>query len=204
MNTQTTRKYILFFGLFIAFALGSCEKEKNGLDTPNSPTPVMEYFEFNNREIRAGIPGFSIDLNRDARIDLVFSTLLVGDPLNQVDKLQFLVQSNIKVNLPVKVGEEIPVMNKGDLIALTNFQGYQWFELSSIVLVQKIISFNQAPIWEGHWKLAANKYIPFQIIVSDKIYGGWIEMSVNTANEKLIVHRAAISKDANKVVKAGF
>lgn len=164
----------------------------------------MEYFEFNNHEIGAGIPGFSIDLNRDARIDLVFSTLLVGDPLNQVDKLQFLVQSNIKVNLPVKVGEEIPVMNKGDLIALTNFQGYQWFELSSIVLVQKIISFNQAPIWEGHWKLAANKYIPFQIIVSDKIYGGWIEISVNTANEKLIVHRAAISKDANKVVKAGF
>jgi len=182
----------------------SCKKERQQQYTPPAPEVQMEYFNFNDREIKAGASGFSVDLNHDGRKDIAFSTLLVGDPINQVDKFQFLVQSNIKVNLPVKFGEEIPVMKKGDLIPLSNFESYQWFELSSIILVQKLISFTQPPVWEGHWKDAVHRYLPYQIVVTDGIYSGWVELTVDIANEKLVLHKAGISRQPNKIIKAGI
>jgi hypothetical protein len=178
----------------------ACKKEK----PQNIPEPAMEYFTFNDKEIKAGAPAFFVDLNNDGRNDISFFTLLVGDALNQVDKLQFIVQSNIKVNLPVKPGEEIPLMKQGDLIPLTDFDSYQWFELSSIMLFQKITSFTQPPVWEGHWKDAVRKYIPYQLLDADKIYCGWLEVSADIPNERLLLHKAAISKEPNKAIKAGI
>lgn len=193
---------VIVFAVLLAFS--SCKKDKADPGIPGYPEVNMEYFDLGDREIKAGAPGFSIDLNDDGRKDITFSTLLVGDPVSQVDKLQFLVQSNIQVNLPVRIGEEIPVMKTGDLIPIHDFEGYHWFELSSIVLVQKVISFTQPPIWEGHWRNAVHRYIPFQIILPGNIYNGWIQLSVDIVQERLILHRAAISKEANKVVKAGI
>jgi len=163
----------------------------------------MEYFNLDNREIKSNSPGFLIDVNHDGRKDLAFTTLLVGDPVNQVDKLQFLISTNIEVNLPVNGNEEIPVMNKGESIAIENFNGYQWFELSSILLVQKIISFIAPPVWEGHWKNAVHRYLPYQVVVNGKPYNGWVELSVDIAGEKVLLHKAAISKEPNKTIKAG-
>lgn len=135
----------------------SCRKDKPAVEPPK-PAPVqMEYFNLYNREIKRDAPGFVPDLNHDGRTDLAFTTLLVGDHVNQLDKLQFLIFSNISVNLAVNLTEEIPVMNKGQIIVTGNFDGYQWFELSPVVLLQKIISFVAPPVWEGHWKSATNK-----------------------------------------------
>ncbi|NOU20050.1 MAG: hypothetical protein HOO91_21040 [Bacteroidales bacterium] len=64
--------------------------------------------------------------------------------------------------------ESIPVLNNGDSIVLDNFNGYQWFKLSSIVLVQKIISSNSPYIWEEPWKDAIHKFIPYQVKDADK------------------------------------
>jgi hypothetical protein len=204
MKIELHMKNHFYFILSIIVCLISCKKESSKPDTPNSPTPKMEYFDFLNKEIKAGLPGLSIDFNRDGQKDIIFSTRLVGDALNQVDKLQFLVQSNIKVNLAVKSSEEMPILKMGDSIFLSNFQDYFWYELSSIVLVQKIISSTQPPVWEGPWKNASHSYIAFQIVDVDKIYAGWIDISVDIENEKLIIHKAAISKEANKIVKAGI
>jgi len=201
MKTKATPASRLLFTTIIALALISCKKESS--DTPAKTGPVMEYFSFNDREIRENTGGFSIDVDHDGRNDLAFTTLLVGDPLNQVDKRQFLVSSNIQVNLPVNGNEEIPVMNSGDAIVLNNFNGYQWFELSAILLVQKITSFNAPVRWEGRWKNVSHKYMPYQLLKNNDRYNGWIEISVDIANGKVIVHRAAISKEPNRAIKAG-
>jgi len=135
---------------------------------------------------------------------MAFYTLLVGDPIFQVDKLQFLVETNIGTNLPVNNREEIPVLQYGTPISLSDFDDYHWFELSSVMLVQKITSFTQPPLWEGHWKNAVHQYIPYQIVVASKIYSGWFEISVDTLHEKLVLHKAALSKEAGKIIKAGI
>ena len=163
----------------------------------------MEYTDLHDREIRADSSNFAIDINHDGRVDLGFITQLVGDPINQVDKHQFIVITNIQANLPVNNLEEVPVMNAGDDIPLQHFNGYQWFELSNVLLLQKIISFTQPPVWEGHWKNAKHKFMPFQLIADSKRFNGWIELSVDEIGEKIILHRLAISKLGEKMVKAG-
>ena len=193
----------VLFSVIIALSVVSCKKDNQHPGTPPTPPLEMEYLNLNNREINRNTPGFSIDVNHDGRKDLAFTTLLVGDPVNQVDKLQFLISSNIEVNLPVNGSEEIPIMNRGESIAIGNFNGYQWFELSSILLVQKIISFIVPPVWEGHWKNAVYKYLPYQVVVNGKRYNGWVELSVDIAGEKILLHKAAISKEPNKIVKVG-
>ena len=193
----------ILLSVMITLSVVSCNKDNVPPVIPTVPLPEMEYFNLNNREIKHTTPGFALDVNHDGRLDLGFSTVLVGDALNHVDKLQFLITSNIEVNLPVNGSEQIPVMSKGESILLGNFDGYQWFELSSIMLVQKIISINVPPVWEGHWRNASHKYLPYQVIVKGKQYNGWVELSVDIVDEKIVLHNAAISKEPNKIIKAG-
>lgn len=202
MKNKFTIRLQVLFSVIVLLTTGSCKKHSKVPGLPTAPAS-MEYFNLNNREIKSNAPGFSIDVNYDGRKDLAFTTLLVGDPINQVDKLRFLVSSNIDVNLPVNANEEIPVMSKGESIVPVNFNGYQWVELATIILVQKTISLAEPPLWDGHWKNAEHKYLPFQVFVNSKVYNGWVELSVDIAGEKIILHKAALSKEPDKIVKAG-
>jgi hypothetical protein len=192
---------LILFGLVLV----SCHKVNPGLEpTPPPPPPPtkMEYFDLGNKEINAK-KGFSIDLNHDGIKDIAFYVDLLGDPINKVDKWQFLASTNRGVGLPVNGNEEIPVMNAGDLIALDDFNGFRWWDLSSIVLVQKVVSYDPPDIWEGHWKNATHKYLPLQIINNAKRFNGWVELSVEIANERIILHRAALSTEPEKTINAG-
>jgi len=191
---------LIVFGTLLTFL--SCRKEDVKPLPPDNQLK-MEYFDLGNRDIKAFTPGFSVDVNHDGRKDLKFGALLVGDPIEQVDKVQFFISTAIGIYLPVNSNESIPIMNNGDSILLDDFNGYQWFELSSIVLVQKVISDNKPDSWEGAWKDASHKFIPFQVKNADKKYNGWVEISVDISNEKLILHKAAISSVADQIVCAG-
>ncbi|HPH86650.1 MAG TPA: hypothetical protein PLC48_14365 [Ferruginibacter sp.] len=191
-----------FSAFMFMLIFNSCKKDPQS--TPVVPLPAMEYFDLNDRAISENTAGFLLDVNHDGRNDLAFSTLLVGDPINQVDKLQFLIGSNIAINLPVNNNEEVPVMNSGATIPLGNFDGYRWFELSSVMLVQKITSFTEPPVWEGHWKNAIHKFLPFQVADSGKLYNGWVEISSDIAGEKMLLHKAALSKEPNAIIQAGY
>jgi len=50
---------------------------------------------------------------------------------------------------------------------------------------------------------AGPAFLPYQVVENNKLYNGWIELTVNTAGEKVVVHKAAISKEPDKIVKAG-
>ena len=57
--------------------------------------------------------------------------------------------------------------------------------------------------WDGLWKNANHKYQPVQIKKEGKPYFGWIELSFDKGTEVVILHKAAISKEPYKAVKAG-
>ncbi|MBO9564747.1 MAG: hypothetical protein J7621_18355, partial [Niastella sp.] len=59
------------------------------------------------------------------------------------------------------------------------------------------------PYWEGAWKQVHHQYLAIQIVKDNKRYNGWVEVSFDTAGEKLVLHKAAISKEAEKAVIAG-
>jgi hypothetical protein len=203
MQNKCSVWFPVLLPVITVLTLVSCKKEKKHPSIPTTPTIEMEYFNLNNTEIKGNANALSIDVTHDGRSDILFSTLLVGDPIYQVDKFQFLISTDIGINLPVNVSEEVPVMNNSEPIAPEDFNGFHWFELSTILLVQKIISFNEPPVWDGHWKNAVHKYLPYQVVENNKLYNGWIELTVDTAGEKVIVHKAAISKEPGKIVKAG-
>ena len=69
--------------------------------------------------------------------------------------------------------------------------------------MQKIISLTLPPVWDGHWKNAAHKFLPYQVVVNGKRQNGWVELTADIANEKIILHNAAITKEPEKIIKAG-
>jgi hypothetical protein len=129
--------------------------------------------------------------------------MLVGDPIEQKDKKQWLVTSSFEANLPVNSTEQIPVLRHLDSIPLNNFSGYAWYNASSIVLSQKTVPVTSPPYWEGDWKDASHRYVPIQVEKQNGLYNGWIEVSFSIDNEKLILHKTAISKEPNKGIMVG-
>ena len=68
----------------------------------------------------------------------------------------------------------------------------------------KNIGYDNPPYWEKEWKDVSHKFLAIQVKRDGKLYHGWIELSMDTVNSKLILHRAAIAKEAGRQVRAGL
>ena len=188
--------------LFLSVILfSSCSKD------PTAPLPLpqpeMKYVDLSGKEITQS-NSITLDLDSDGKNDLRFHTLLVADPIAKQDKLQFYAMSLVESFLPVNANEEIPVMNEGDMIFTNNFSNFSWFEISSIVLVQKVTGIAGPSFWEGPWKNAAHKFLPIQVKVNQQRFNGWVELSMNIQQQRLVLHKAAICRQAGKNIKAGL
>jgi hypothetical protein len=179
----------------------ACGKEPPIELPPVSTHPQMAYRDLGNKEVKYG-QYQKVDIDNDGTEDFRFSVLLLGDPILQRDRMQFYANSNIKRNLLNNQVDESPMLHKGDSIALSH-PGYKWWEISSIVLVEKIID-NNGDHWEGLWKNADHQYLPVQVEKNGKLFHGWIELSFDTIREVMILHKSAISTEENKTVKAGI
>jgi hypothetical protein len=189
--------------LLLTFVL-SCKKEQQS--APHAGTPPlpinMEYVSFNNMEV-IDMNRKRIDVDKDGRNDFFFEVLPVADPLIGRDRLQFYIYSLQHTSLLNDQNDESPMLGKGDSV-LAAHVGYTWWAISAIVLTEKITPNVGDPFWQGSWKNAANHYLPFRLTKNNQFFYGWIEMSVNKADHKLIVQKAAICKDPGKGVKAGL
>lgn len=197
------KKYVLILMAAVTLFV-SCKKEKGILFPPVAvPQPAMDYINLHDSAIEYAKPVTVIDLDGDGFSDLKFGVVLVGDPINQQDKRQFTVSSGIHSMLPVNAIGQVPVMSKDDLIPLDNFDGYSWWLVSSVLMVQRIENINGDISWVGPWKGAIKKYLPFQMLKNNQRHNGWIELSVDVAQQKIVLHRLALSKEGEKQIKAG-
>lgn len=193
-------KKALFFAGMIVLIMGACRKS-SPIDKPEPTHPVMQYKDLQNAEVKNG-KFVTVDLDDDHYTDFSFGVLLVGDPLLQRDRLQFYVGSNEDRNLLNNENDESPMLNRLELVK-SHHTGYTWYEISFIVLAEKITT-TSSTYWQGIWKDANHKYLPLQLNKNDKIYNGWIELSFDSAAQKLVLHKAAFSTEENKEVKAGY
>ncbi len=163
----------------------------------------MDYINLHDSVIMyAHLPAL-FDFDADGFSDLKFGVTLVGDPVLHQDKRQFTVSSGIHSKLAVNASSYVPVMNKGDLIPIENFNGYEWWLVSSVLLVERVENAGGDIFWQGHWKGVVKKYLPFQMIKNDRRYNGWVELTVNTEQEKIVLHRLALCKEAEEEIAAG-
>ena len=194
----------ILFVLSTALIITACGKEAvppKTVPPPSTSYPEMIYSDLKNAEVYYGKTQL-VDVDRDGLKDFSFGVLLVGDPVLQRDRMQFLVHSGIKRNLLNNDVDESPMLNQSDSIS-NNHPGYTWWEISAIVLAEKITEDNGS-YWQGLWKNADHKYLPIQIEKNRKLYHGWIEISFNSDQGKLILHRSAVSKEEDKPVLAGL
>ncbi len=192
------------FIIIIVVITASCKKEPATKPLPQ-PLPVVEmvYTYLNNREVKYQQNGVTLDVNKDGRADLLFDAYVIGDPLNVVDKRQYYVLSSGSTALPVNINEQVPPLNLNDVITLGNFNGNSWHAASEIVLMERNLFGNGTIVWRGNWLDLQKKYLPFQILSNNQRYNGWVELSADKTGERLVLHRMAISKQPEKVVRAG-
>lgn len=145
-----------------------------------------------------------LDLNKDNRADLLFDVSRIGDFINKIDKFRFNIHTSIYTGVPVNSNEQIPVLKKGALIPLADFAGNEWYIASEITLFEKVLFENGAVQWYGNWLTAQKAFIPFQMLINSQKHNGWVEVTADPAKERLILHRAAYSKEANQDIKAGL
>lgn len=182
--------------------LAACKKEKATRPGTPVPHPLMQYLDLHDQSIGFGQVKL-VDINSDGSDDLLVSTLLVGDPILERDRRQYYISSGTQSRLLMDGNSQSPILGKDDEIKLQH-PGYNWFEVNSLLLAEKIVPMTGNPFWQGNWKAVSHKYLPVQIKKNGDIYNGWIEISFDTASEKVILHRAAVCTEADKTVKAGF
>lgn len=186
----------IYIAVVVFVTLASCQKNVNEPSLPN-PITALEYTDLGDTKIMINKPSVKIDLNNDGIKDVLFGVLPVGDPVYMQDKYQFFVSTDIETSLPVNTNEEIPVLSSNNSIPLNNFNNYNWYNASSVVLVQKVIGLSNT-FWEGHWKNATLKYLPIQIKKNNLRYNGWILLTVDIVSESIVLHKAAVSKQGEK------
>ena len=188
----------LFFLLIVLVFIG-CKKET--LRQP--PAQQMEYKDLQQKEI--GYNEFTrLDLDDNGTLDVAFTTYHIGDPLMQMDKIQFCAKSLIDSYFPVTADDNVQILNAGDWITTKSKTNYEWYQITLLVMAQKNIPLSGSVYWTGNWKSAHHNYLPVQLDKQGKRYNGWVELSYDIEKEKIILHRSAISKIANMDIKAGL
>jgi len=206
MQLKTQNNYMKngFLILFVLAALLGCKKVNPFINEPLPPSPthpVMIYNDLRSAEVKYG-QFKNLDIDNDGILDLLFDVVLLGDPILQRDRLQFYAYSRQGRNLLNNAQDQSPVLNLMDPISKTH-PGYTWYEISAILLAEKIITFN-GNYWDGLWKNVSNKFLPVQVQKNGKLYHGWIELSFDTIKETLTIYRSGISSEENKEVMAGY
>lgn len=203
-TVSTLRKSFWMFRFIILLAAAlfviSCNKV---VEPEEEFLPKMNYINLSDTALSFGDRPIIFDLDGDGQNDIRFNTLLVGDPVNQVDKRQWYAYGYPTTNLAINDDDKMPVLPYMQDIPVTNFSGYTWYNANQVLLVQRIEGSTGQPYWEGDWKNANHHYIPIQIIRNNALYSGWIEVSFSTNNQKLILHKAALCKEENRLIKAG-
>jgi hypothetical protein len=188
-----------YLAMIICFA-SSCTKTK----TPVSPPPNMKYTNLHDSAV--GHQHLQrLDLDGNGTYDYRFSTTLIGDPILKQDRLVFAVVAQVNCRLlAIDNSDSGKQMQKGEVISTKPPKGYDWFDVLSVFMTEKIIPESSEPFWQGDWKDASHVYLPVQIKANGLRYNGWIELSVDKANERIVLHQAAISTEAEKDVIAGY
>jgi hypothetical protein len=198
----------LLSNLIVIFliVLASCKKDPVLQPPVPIPEPLTEmlYTNLNNAEVKYSPSGVWVDLDNDNRPDILFEVMLVGDFINKKDMYRFNIVTSIRTNVPVNSNEQIPAFQKGALITMANLAGTNWYGASEITLMEKVVFANNAVVWQGNWLTVQKSYLPVQLYRNGKWHNGWIELTADQQNEKLILHRAAISKEPEKIIKAGL
>jgi hypothetical protein len=197
------KHFLLLFSSLVI--LSACHKDHlpEPPKHPDTQFPQMLVTELNDIEVKQQQHRV-LDLDKDGVTDIMFSTWLIGDPIEHEDEVLFFAASGTESALMVGDNNDSPRFSKNDIIPVTPPKGHNWYIVAQVEMALKNIGENAPPYWEKDWKEVNHKFLAIQIKRSGKSYYGWVEVSMDPANSKLILHRCAIARQADRAVKAGI
>lgn len=184
--------------LALLFSLLGCKKE-------TSVITETIYTDLSNKEVKYNQIQ-SVDINNDKIDDFYFVTSLIGgsDFGSTLSKIRPLLKNRLYIKYDeVKDYHVTPAFNKDDMINAKSENDFQWGTYSAVTVESLYTTSNDQTTWMGPWKQAQHKYLPVCVFKDNSYYYGWIELSVNEADEKIILHKAALRKIASKEIGAG-
>jgi hypothetical protein len=193
--------FIKHLAVICLITTASCKKENAHQPTPERE-PMMNYIDLGNKTLSQN-KVIAIDLDKDGHIDIVFHTILVGDAINKQDKLLYQVATGINTALSIDDNEETSRFGNEELISPEDMPNHHWYNIASITLMRKITGMTGDPFWEGNWREQKNQYLPFALSKNNHSYLGWIQLSTDIQNGIITFHKAALSVEAEKPIKAG-
>lgn len=183
--------------------MAGCDKEPLAPVQPEpEPVPATEKMEL-NKSVKFGSGTFRLDIDKDGTDDLLFGYMLVGDAMLKVDRYQLIAVSPFTVAMPINDREEVALLEKSQPIPMQQNSGFEWYNASSPVLFEKIVSNTSAPVFWGPLTRPGRKYLPLQVFRQGKVYNGWVEISADPEQLTVNIHRAGISKVHERSVRAG-
>ncbi|MBO9658714.1 MAG: hypothetical protein J7527_07790 [Chitinophagaceae bacterium] len=197
---------ILFIFSFTVILLSACSKRDAVIEKPVPDDvrilPEMMITELNNAEVKQG-QSMAIDLNRDGVRDIVFATWYIGNPNEKEDEVLFFASTGTESALMLGGENDSPRFGIDEMISEQPSSGFEWYVIGQAELAKKNIGLVGAPYWEKPWKNANHEFLSLRVKKNNAWYYGWVEVSMDTANSKLILHRAAIGMVEGKAVKTG-
>jgi hypothetical protein len=198
---------ILFAFSFTVILLSACSKRDTVIEKPQPEEvkilPEMMITDLNNAEVKQG-QSKVIDLNRDGVRDIVFATWYIGNPNENEDEVLFFASTSTESALMLGGENDSPRFGRDEMISETPQSDFGWYVIGQAEMAKKNIGVVGAPYWEKPWKNANHEYLAVRVNKNNQWYYGWVEVSMDTVNSALILHRAAIGMVPGKAVKTGI
>ena len=188
----------IFTTILALIILHSTSCDKN----PVMPAVNMHYTDLHNMEVKLN-DLVRVDLDQDGVNDIRFSTVLVGDPILKTDYHQLTCSTIGNEHTPVNSNNETPALAAGASISANAFPGYPW-NYALVILTQKVEKDGAPSYWDGNWKDASHRHLAIRINRDNHSYYGWLELSFDSTEEKLVLHRAGFSTSPDTEIKAGM
>lgn len=163
----------------------------------------MVYRDLHNETIYTG--GLTIiDINDDGIPDFRFVEWEYASPGDNAMKQEFFIFTYEHSFTLTDDVSFTTVREKSASIKTAAPEGFEWANVSNVILVRNIKNAGTGShTWYGNWLNVQHKFLPVQITVQNKIHTGWIEISLDTTTPKLILHKAAWSKEPDTDIIAG-
>lgn len=184
----------LSFLMALSLFVFSCERN-------NEDVPVtMEYINLENAEVYHN-HNLDIDLDKDGIKDFYVTTQFIS--YTEDDRIQYIITPRNDNRSLLEHGNVPKAFEQDAIISKNSPSPYLWAS-GNALLIERVVPLDIAKsYWEGAWKDKMSKYLAVQVNKDEKLYNGWIRISVSPTYSRLIIHDAAISKTPDVGIKAG-
>lgn len=187
---------LIFLSVALLIFLGftSCDRAKENEEDELSSSNII-YKNMGDVEI-AFNKSISCDVDDDGINDFTIGSQKIISTSEQSTNNRYFFTGSFRLYSPIDNMEQTRLLSVGDIVSENNFPTYEWFNSSKIILVEKVIPLSGNIFWKGEWRDVSHMFMAFAVEKNEKRYYGWLELSFSKEKEAVILHRSAISSQA--------